>query len=207
MNTVDGRARMAELARPLVSRLPNGVYRELLIERLGETVGLGASRLDRILQPAAAENVTAKRSAGVRQVSNKSAANQPSVVRRAISLLLNHPQAALKLHAEQLAGVERPGVELLTALIDAVQAEPSMTTARLLERWRHDENGRHLGKLAAVELPDDTDFDAAAELTSCVQQLVVAGRKDRIDFLIEKQRLDGLSEDEKSELQALLKAA
>ena len=34
MSTVDGRARLAELARPLVNRIPPGVYRELLIESL-----------------------------------------------------------------------------------------------------------------------------------------------------------------------------
>ena len=38
METVDGRARLAELARPLVNRIPAGVYRELLIESLATAV-------------------------------------------------------------------------------------------------------------------------------------------------------------------------
>ena len=92
---------------------------------------------------------------------------------------------------------------MLIALIETVQAEPNITTAGLLERFRHDEQGRHLGKLAASELPDDEDFDAAAELAECIDQLALAGRKERIDFLIEKQRLNGLSEAEKAELRQL----
>jgi DNA primase len=44
MNTVDGRARLAELARPLVNKVPAGVYRELLIESLAERVGLTAAK-------------------------------------------------------------------------------------------------------------------------------------------------------------------
>ena len=49
MQTVDGRARLAELAKPLVSRIPRGVYRELLTEQLAATVGLSASKLEAVL--------------------------------------------------------------------------------------------------------------------------------------------------------------
>ncbi len=38
--SMDGRARLAELANPLLGKLPQGVYRELLIERLADEVGL-----------------------------------------------------------------------------------------------------------------------------------------------------------------------
>ena len=125
------------------------------------------------------------------------------MVRHAISLVLNHPVAGQSADVEKLADVHRKGTDLLIALIETVQAEPNITTAGLLERFRHDEQGRHLGKLAASELPDDEDFDAAAELAECIDQLALAGRKERIDFLIEKQRLSGLSDAEKAELRQL----
>jgi DNA primase len=131
-------------------------------------------------------------------------AGNPSVVRHAITIVLNHPQAALELDAGLLDGVSRAGTDLLQSLVETVQSEPTITTAGLLERWRHDEQGRHLGKLAAAEMPLDEDFDAAAELAECLGQLALAGRKERIDFLIEKQKLTGLSGDEKSELRQLV---
>ena len=112
-----------------------------------------------------------------------------------------------ELDIDALAGVQRSGVDLLAALIETVQSEPNITTAGLLERWRHDEKGRHLGKLAAADVPMEEDFDAAAELTDCLRQLATGGRKERIEFLIEKQRVTGLNDDEKFELQQLLKAA
>jgi DNA primase len=117
--------------------------------------------------------------------------------------LLNHPAAGDKLDIEKLAGVNRPGVELLHDLIETVQEEPHITTAGLLERWRHDEQGRHLGKLAAIEVPEEEDFDPAAELGACLDQLAIAGRRERIDFLIEKQKLSSLTDEEKSELRQL----
>lgn len=205
MTTVDGRARLAELAKPLIHKIPPGVYRELLIESLAETVGLSATKLEKILGRAAEsgyQDAYRLRSSGRRR-HGAIATGRPSVVRRAITLLLNNPQAGDKLNIEKLAGVSRPGVELLHDLIETVQEEPTITTAGLLERWRHDDEGRHLGKLAAIEVPQEEDFDPAAELEACLDQLALAGRRERIDFLIEKQKLSSLSDDEKSELRQL----
>ncbi|MCH7828991.1 MAG: DNA primase [Proteobacteria bacterium] len=201
METIDGRAKLAEMARPLVNRLPAGVYRELLIEGLAEAVGLAASKLNKII----AGGTTHERSRYSGAVTAKKrpstlGGGKPSIVRRAITLLLNCPAAGVDLDLGKLAGVNRPGVDLLAALIETVQSEPNITTAGLLERWRHDDKGRHLGKLAAAEIPVDEEFDTAAELAECLQQLAVARRKERIDFLIEKQTVTGLTDDERSEL-------
>jgi len=205
MKSVDGRARLAELAKPLISKIPPGVYKELLIERLAESVGLAAPKLAAILAKDQSTPTPRASREGLSELRHQSkpSAGKPSIVRRAISLLLNNPDAADKLDVEQLAGVSRPGTELLRDLIETVQAEPTMTTARLLERWRSHEEGRHLGKLAAVELPVSDDFDASAELEQCIAQLALAGKRDRVDFLIEKERLNSLSDAERSELRQL----
>jgi DNA primase len=201
MDTIDGRAKLAEMARPLVNNIPTGVYRELLIEGLADAVGLTAPKLEKMM---AAGQATRSRpdhtGSGVAARRRPVAKGGPSVVRRAITLILNHPEAGQKLDIEKLAGVQRAGVDLLSSLIETVQLEPNMTTAGLLERWRHDEKGRHLGKLAAEDVPLDEDFDPAAELAECLQQLALAGCQERIAVLIEKQRVTGLMEDEKSEL-------
>ena len=205
MTTIDGKARLAELAKPLVNNIPPGVYRELLVDSLADTVGLSAAKLERMLgqardkqsrpAPKPANEGKRRRSA--------SASGRPSAVRRAITLLLNYPEAANELDIEMLTDVSRPGVDLLRDLIETVQKEPTITTAGLLERWRHDDKGRHLGKLAAIEVPAEDDFDASAELAACLEQLAAAGRRERIEFLIEKQRLSSLTEEERAEIRAL----
>lgn len=207
MNSVDGKARLAEMAKPLVNKIPLGVYRDLLIDSLADTVGLATSKMEKMVGVPTVDRDS--RRSGQQKTSTalgrrgKVAAGQPSVVRRAITLLLNHPAAAGKLDTEKLGGIRRPGVDLLQELIETVQAEPHITTAGLLERWRHHEEGRHLGKLATIEIPAEDTFDAAAELQACLDQLSLAGRRDRIENLIEKQRLGSLDEDEKSELRQL----
>jgi DNA primase len=204
LDSVDGRARLAELAKPLVTKVPPGVYRELLLESLADRVGLPAAKLESMLgrgvEPGPAQAI-GRRSRLGRVL--PAATGQPSVVRRAITLLLHHPAAAGSLDATRIAGINRPGIDLLRDLIETVQEEPNISTAGLLERWRHDEQGRHLGKLAATQVPEGDDFDPAAELADCVERLVLAGRRERIDFLIQKQRVKPLSEDEVAELRQL----
>jgi DNA primase len=202
MDTIDGRARLAELARPLIGKVPAGVYRELLVGGLADAVGLTAARLEKMLgadAPRTSPGGPGRRAKAARRPT----AGHPSVVRHAIAIVLNYPDAGRRADVEKLAGVRRKGADLLHSLIETVQAEPNISTAGLLERYRHDEQGRHLGKLAASELPADDEFDAAAALAECLDQLSFARRRERIDFLIEKQRASGLSEDEKSELRHL----
>ena len=201
LDSVDGRARLAELARPLIGRIPQGVYKELLTGELAESVGLSAGKLEAILSSSQPKSV--KRTTQMPPGSRRPHPGKPSVVRRAITLLLHHPQAAMNMNVEDLAGLERPGIDLLRDLLETVQAEPKLTTAGLLERWRNHDEGRHLGKLAAVEMPDDEDFNPAAELADCLRQLAAAGARDRIQFLIEKQRLNQLTDGEKDELRTL----
>lgn len=205
LQSVDGRARLAELAKPLLKRIPDGVYKELLTRELAESVGLSAGKLEAILSQSQTQpNQHRGQAAAVDRTSIRRAQpNRPSVVRRAITLLLHHPEAAKNLNIEELAGVARPGVDLLRDLIETVQAEPILTTAGLLERWRNHEEGRHLGKLAAIEIPQSEDFDTAAELGACLQQLAAAGARDRVESLIEKERLGALSAAEKEELRTL----
>ncbi len=208
MESVDGRARLAELARPLVNRIPPGVYRELLTERLAESVGLPTHKLAALL--AGGQAPPGKHRAGsATRLRAKPAADpgKPSIVRRAITLIVHHPDAAASIDIEKLAGISRPGSDLLHDLVETIQSEPNITTAGLLERFRNHEQGQHLGKLAALELPAIEEFDARAELADCVVQLAHSARRDRIDFLIEKQRLGDLSADEREALKELTRGS
>ena len=141
MDSVDGRARLAELAKPLLAKIPPGIYHELLTEMLSERVGLPARKLQAILEDNATATSPQPRtgSTRMRAATGNARAGQPSIVRRAMTLLLHFPGAAAKLDVEQLAGVSKPGMDLLREIIEMVQAEPGMTTARLLEHWTADQ--------------------------------------------------------------------
>ena len=205
LKSVDGRARLAERAGPLLRKVPQGVYRELLLEGLGEHVGLAGSRLTELLLRGH-DDVSTKPGSLTAGKTRKPAArrgNQPSLVRRALVLALHEPAAAAAVDADELVDFDRPGVRLLRSLIETVQGEPNISTAGLIERYRNDDEGRHLGQLATTEVPGGEDFDTAAELTACITQLAQAAARERIDFLIEKQKVNSLSDDERLELREL----
>jgi DNA primase len=203
MTSVDGRARLAELARPLISRIPQGVFRELMTGLLAEKVGLPVARLDTLMSERSKDTPRAREGAPALRPLRRSVAGTPSLVRRAITLILHNPRAATDLDPGLLEGLSRPGVGLLQSLIETVQAEPDITTAGLLERWRNHEKGQHLGKLAAADIPEHEEFDAAAELADCLRQIAASAARQRIDFLIEKQKVTSLTEAERSELRQL----
>lgn len=204
LESVDGRARLAERAAPLLRKLPAGVYRELLVASLADRVGLSAPKLASLLVSGKEADRPAARSTA-RRVRTRQGSGGPSLIRRAIALLLHQPDVALDADPDDVATLNRPGAKLLRQLIESVQADPHITTAGLLERFRQDEEGRHLGRLAATEIPAGDEFDAKAEFLDCAAQLAAAAARERRSYLIEKQKESGLTEDEKSELTRLVR--
>ena len=210
--SVDGRARLVELARPLILRIPSDVYRELLTAQLASVVGMPAARLTELLGAAAATDAAApdrsRRVPTRRPPANASLAGRGNLVRQAVSLLVHHPSAAAApADLEALSAVDRPGVPLLLELLTQLREDPAPSTAVLLERWRERPEHVSLARLAATECLVLDPAAAAAELGSAIARLVAEetpGR--RLDELLARARDMALSDPEKQELQELLRA-
>lgn len=199
--TVDGRARLAELSRPLLNRIPKGIYRELLVGELAETVGMPAERLARLVfEPDRGRGRGRAAPTGVPVNLGRS-----PLVRRALELILQCPGVAATVAAPAgLEAVEKKGVPLLVRLLEECRSHPNITTAGLLERWRDKPEGVHLGRLAGNEvlIPDQA---VATELTDSLNKLVQeAGPEQRTEILLARAREQGLDQSEKQELKALL---
>ncbi|MFZ8987002.1 MAG: DNA primase, partial [Steroidobacteraceae bacterium] len=91
LGSVDGRARLAELTRPLLARVPEGVYRALLLERLAEGVRMPASRLQDLLGTTSPGSTG--RGARPRRTESASLAGRKPLLTQAITLVLHHPAA------------------------------------------------------------------------------------------------------------------
>jgi DNA primase len=203
---VDGRARLAELARPLLQKIPAGVYRELLLDRLAESVRMPAASLARHIFGEAEAPPPATRS-GKHRAAGMSA-GRGSLVRQAITVLLNFPEAAAQVSRDaQLNGGEQPGVGLLLELLRELRERPVLHKAAVIERWRERPDGPHLLKLAAAECLVADSKAAAQELQAAIDRLLQeAGPGRRTDELLAKARDSGLNADEKLELQRLTRA-
>lgn len=202
-DSIDGRARLAELARPLLNLLPDGVYRELLTDRLAQEVGLRRDRLTAAMgdpsgAPAPARGPVARpaRRAGAPRA-------RPSLVRQAITLVLNHPGVAAQVEVPPaLAGVPLRGVPLLADLLKLVAGHPGLTPGGLVERYRDRPEYPHLAELLAAPLLVGDD-GAARELADSLRRIVAQGRDERMAELLSKAEAGALTPAEKDEFRAL----
>ncbi len=125
-----GRARFDAAAKPLLRRLPEGSYRETILEMLRDVMRLPRQIFEQLLDDAAPP-VAAKPmpSGGVKR---------RTAVQKVINLALHYPQAAAQLAApEQLAALNQPGSDVLrrvfataAALRDANAASATGKSAR-----------------------------------------------------------------------------
>jgi DNA primase len=206
--TVDGRARLAELARPLLERIPTGVYRELLADEVAKVVRLDPDRLLALTGIAKeSESQPAERHASsTRPAAPAVAAGRRNLVRQSVHLLVHYPKIADTVRATaELAAVDKPGIPLLIELIQELQRDPCGTTGALLERWRGRPDVGHLAKLAALECHIPDEAGAARELLGALGQLIDEGVVQRREQLLSKHGSVGLTDAEKAELQGLLR--
>ncbi|MFO7593768.1 MAG: DNA primase [Pseudomonadota bacterium] len=202
---IDGQAKLVELCKPLMAKLPEGIYRHKLTERLAPLANLQPELLQQMLNgtPAKGKQAVSGSRGNIRR--KESARQTPSQVRHAITLLLQHPQlAALVEDPASLAGLQQPGVGLLIEMLELLQRHPNLTTSSLLEHWRGREEERHLFTLAQKELlldaeQDDLEKEFMGALRGLGQQML----KQRYQELSQKP-FNALSSEEKLEYQALL---
>jgi DNA primase len=196
--TTEGMAKVAELARPLLAQLPDGVYRELLTDRVAGEVKLDRSRFAALLGHAPASPPQPRR-----KVPRRGTAGRPSLVRRAIQLLLHYPGVAANVAVpNELGAAQQRGVPLLQELLALVQASPGLGSAAVLERYRDRPERRHLESLLAEELLLGRDA-AAQEFADCLARLAARGREDRLEALVRKAENGTLSAAEREELRGI----
>jgi DNA primase len=208
ITTVDGRARLGSLAKPLLERIPPGIFRELLADEVGKVVGLSRERLEKTMGiEMTAPPMDEPRQTASQERWQRSSAGRRNLVRQSIHLLVHYPQIADK--SGDLSGISalnRPGIPLLVELIENLRVQPCASTGALLERWRDRPDVEHLSKLAALECLVPDAAGAAKELTGALRQLAEEGAFVRREQLLSKHAKQGLDEAEKAELQSLLRA-
>ncbi len=201
--SIDGRARLVELAKPLLSNVPEGVFRHMMLERLAEITRRDVAVVTQEVTgvaPVAARRVGRRRVAAVAHAAGR------SPVRIAIEILLYQPALAQQARDFQaLAQLDVAGIGLLVQLLELLQARPHLNTAALLEHWRDTQEGKYLAKLAQwqPEVPEGVE----AELQGALRRLAEQYQQQRVENLLHTERLEGLNDLEKAELRRLLSSS
>ena len=191
LTRMDGKARLATLARPLLSRIPEGPLRELMQQRLSDLTGVAPSGLGGL--PTTPATVPHKRASA--------RSKRLSPLATAISVLVQRPQlaAGLDLPTTVVDTQDDPGVQLLTKVHGLARENPQLTTASLIERFRGDEQQPTLEKLASRNhLVDDDGLEIF--LAETLATLASQSIDDAIAELLRLASERELSEIEKQKL-------
>jgi len=179
LGSMDGRARLAALAKPHLEKLREGPLRALMLDELARLTRLTRADLEAMLsrrEPLADEGGMSRRP--LRPVSG---AARP--VRRAMQLLLENPRLAERVqHLELLAQAEAPGIEVLMEAIDFFQGHADATAAQLAEAWRDTPKGRGVERLLAEESPmnPETQEQEFREILAMLVQKALEGEATRL---------------------------
>ena len=192
-----GRARLAELARPFLEKLPEGHFRDLMEKQLQQEAQLVSTRLRRP-PPSVASPIDR----------NPRLTRTP--LRKAIALLLYRPELAQLtpiidpvFHEENK---EESGVKLLVNLLAILRSNPQLKTAALLERYRDTREGAILEQLATWEpVVPEQNYHFEQEFIDILTSL---GRRNALrehlpDMLMRRGTPRALSSEEREALRNL----
>jgi DNA primase len=160
-SNLDGRARLAERCRPLIHKLPDSLYRDMLIERLTQITGIDK--------------------AAVQQRFLKTVKTQPkvhangsrSLVHHAIALLLYRIDLAHQVTDDmtRFLHIKEPNLPLLIKIIEAIRGNPQIRhTAQLLTRFEERKEGPILQQLAEWR-PEIDDSLVEGEFMGVLEKL------------------------------------
>ncbi|GAA0717704.1 DNA primase [Dokdonella soli] len=194
LTSLDGKARLAERARPLLAQIPDGAFRDLMLAELDKLTGV---RIQVAASPAEPQQPRAR-------------PQQRSLVRAAITLLVQRPTLASAIEPPWMfAELRQPGIPLLIELIGLCRARPDILTGALLEHFAEREEAKALQKLAVLDFPGGED-EARAEFLDAIRQLDRQTESQRrLDLQqrlkdLEAKGATGLTEEERNELRQLL---
>ncbi len=192
LESIDGRAKLVQLALPLLQSLPEGVFKNMMMERL-ETLARHRLNQQRRGQSASSlETSTRRRPAQTR-----------TPLRLALAYLVQNPGLAeLVGGLDEIAECDLQGVDIFLRLIDFCRKRPNMTTAQVMEHLRDHPANEHLGKLAVWDLPGDSnrqelefsDSVTGIRLTwvdallARMPKIVEQSAKQRVEYLALQQR-------------------
>ena len=189
--SLDGRARLAERARPLIAKLPDGAFRDLMAQELEKRTGARA-------------NVPAEPAA--RRAVQRPVAVQRSLVRSAIALLLAQPGLADLVEAPyRFLRLDKPGVGLLAELIDLCRARPGINPAMLVEHFAERPQYPSLQKLMAAMVVGEPETQRE-EFLGALARMDEQATALRREALTARHREGTLTSAEKAELRELLAA-
>ncbi len=142
----EGMGQLVDGVVPLVSKLPAGALRELLIKDIAKLSDMNIESLKNLIEQ---KQVPEQKRQPQHHVStNLQSKEQSTLLASAISFLLQNPDLGKTIQADVLNDIETQGVDFLRDLLTLVHQQPEISCAGILEHWRDSKYERRLKELS-----------------------------------------------------------
>lgn len=194
LQRMDGKAKLAGLARPLLNSLPRGTLKAMLLRELAAITHMDEASLTELMQEE-------KKPVPERQVTSTAKHKKHNLIGKTLSLLLNQPEMALGVdNLEHLQSLELAGMDVLCQIIEIINISPDLTTSAIIERFREKVYYDRLCELASsnIDLEDDA---VKTEFTDAINRLHLMAIDQETGIIT--SRSTKLSEEDKIKLRNL----
>jgi DNA primase len=166
LSEMEGRAQLVGKAKPYLEKLPEGIFREMMLSRLKTTSGISSlNALDSPVKPPSLNT-------------NKKTPNQSAPAksaRTATALLIQNPRLIHNIDQKEFNwdALEIRGIELFKDIQQTLLAKNTINTAILIEHYRNTTNEKSVKTLAAQNLyvsENNIDMVFADALNSLLKQ-------------------------------------
>ncbi|MEM9101975.1 MAG: DNA primase [Pseudomonadota bacterium] len=197
-STLDGKAKIVAMAKPLVEKIEDDFYRSLIVNAIAKELKVNLETWQDTFE----DNQANAKSP---QPSNHVDLSM-TPMRRAIALILQHPAQikVLSVPGEKIALLPLKGSEILGRLLARINETEKTHTAALLSEWEGHQAHALLQQLATWERPGD-DATLEKEFQDCIRAMIFEAESIKLEALQTKAQHQGLDAQEKQALKHLLK--
>ena len=188
------KAALSKAAAPLIRQMPEGVFKQLMIDRLAELTGLSLERLlsalslDKPLDKPSDDPPHRRDASGAmghggqaREAAPEEYGRpletdrpkRPGTIDQAVALLLHQPEAAISLEDDQVRELQQqPDWQLLARMVTHVRDHDLISSVVLLSEYQDTEHFEYLRKLAERDMMLTPD-QLAEEFRNVIDRLLM----------------------------------
>ncbi|MEY3786363.1 MAG: primase [Pseudomonadota bacterium] len=194
LSEMEGRAQLVSKSLPYLERLPEGVFREMMFDRLKSLSGMATFNV--------ADSVVVDLSS---KKTRQHESNRLSSARVAIALLLQNPGLVDYVEQKNIdwIGLEFRGIELFKNILQVILDKRSVNTAVLIEYYRNTAEERSVKALALLDVYVSDD-KIEEVFSDALDGLLNQAREASIERLQAKAQDKGLDVQEQATLIKML---
>lgn len=192
---MEDRAEIAKIAQESLQKMPNGIYKQLLLEKLSELIKIDITNTTQF-------DLSQKNH--LKNTSTIAIIDHKNPVLMAITLLLFNPDLAQLIeNKEKIEKSKAPHINLLIQLINLSKSQHNLTVGAILEYYRNSSDLDLLNKLLQWE-PILSPNDLKNEFLDVLNLIEKYDIEQTIQQLLNKSATNSLTNEEKLQLQKLI---